>query len=75
MKTLISTNPGKNYQNIGEVRISTLKEIKNKVAKANSAKLMWKELGVRRRTEIIRPVLEEFTERRKEIIGSLFRST
>ncbi len=73
MKTLVSTNPGKNYQNIGEVRVSTLKEIKNKVARANSAKLMWKELGVRRRTELIRSVLEEFTERRKEIIGMIIK--
>ena len=38
MNKLISTNPAKDYQKIGEVVISSLSEIKEKVKLANQSK-------------------------------------
>ena len=46
MATLISTNPAKDYQKLGSVKVSTLSEIKKKVALANQAKKAWKELVI-----------------------------
>jgi len=66
MSKLISTNPAKNYEVIGEVDISTDKEIKEKVELANKAKLKWKELGVKKRIELLKPIYEEFKKRKDE---------
>ena len=49
MAKLISTNPSKAYEKIGEVEISSDVEIEAKVKQANSAKLSWKEFGVKKR--------------------------
>jgi len=67
MKKLISTNPAKNYKKIGTVNTSTAQEIKNKVKLANKAKEGWKELGVIKRTQIIKPLYTEFIKRKKQI--------
>ena len=48
---LISTNPARNYEIIGEVPISTKKEIISKVKKAKKAKLLWKETSLEGRIE------------------------
>ncbi|MBU3934542.1 aldehyde dehydrogenase family protein [Patescibacteria group bacterium] len=66
MKKLISTNPAKNYEVIGQVDISMDEEIKEKVELANKAKLAWKELGVKKRIEFLRPIHEEFKKRKGE---------
>lgn len=67
MKKLISTNPGKNYEVIGSVDVSTMAEIKQKVAAAKAAKTSWKELGVAKRISLLWPVYEAFLKRKKEI--------
>lgn len=67
MKKLISTNPAKNYQVIGSVQISPLSEIKQKVTEANKTKLAWKELGVKKRIQLLQPIYNEFVKRKKEI--------
>jgi succinate-semialdehyde dehydrogenase / glutarate-semialdehyde dehydrogenase len=67
MNKLISINPAKNYEVIGEVNVSTDEEIKEKVEMANQAKLAWKELGIKRRVELLRPLLEEFKKRKEEL--------
>ncbi|MFH0856710.1 MAG: aldehyde dehydrogenase family protein [bacterium] len=67
MSKLISTNPAKNYEVVGEVEISTDEEITEKVAAANRAKKEWKEMGVRKRIEMLVPIYEEFKERATEI--------
>lgn len=67
MKALISTNPAKNYEKIGEVSISTDAEIKEKVKCANEAKAMWKDIGVKERVRFLRPAYEQFSKRKKEI--------
>ena len=66
MKKLISTNPAKNYEVIGQIDISTDKEIKEKVELANEAKLAWKEFGIKKRIEFLKPIYEEFKKRKDE---------
>lgn len=65
---LISTNPAKDYEILGEVDISTDEEIKEKVDKANKAKLMWKELGITKRIEFVKKISKLFEEKQEEII-------
>ena len=67
MTKLVSTNPAKNYEVIGAVDISTKREIEVKVASAQKAKLKWKELGIVKRTQFLRPVFKEFMRRQKEL--------
>jgi len=64
---LISTNPAKNYEVIGEVTVSTEQEIKEKVVRAKKAKDVWKKLGIEKRIKILRPLFDEFQKRKKEI--------
>ena len=66
MAKLISTNPAKGYELIGEVEISNDSEIKEKVELAHKAKLGWKELGIKRRIEILRAIYKEFMKRKDE---------
>ncbi len=66
MGKLISTNPAKNFEVIGEVDISTDSEIKEKVDLANRAKLEWKEFGLKKRIELLKTILEEFRRRKEE---------
>lgn len=68
MKKLVSTNPAKGYEKLGEVDISSDVDIKEKVSLANEAKLNWKEIGVKKRAEIIKPIYEEFKSRKAEIV-------
>ena len=67
MGKLISTNPAKDYEIVGEVDASTNDEIEEKVALANKAKLRWKEIGVKKRIELLKPIYEEFKARQNEI--------
>jgi len=67
MATLISTNPAKNYEKVGEVTISTDQEIQDKVQEANNAKIAWKELGVKKRIELLKPICENFKNRKDKI--------
>ncbi|MBI2330116.1 aldehyde dehydrogenase [Candidatus Daviesbacteria bacterium] len=64
---LVSTNPADNYSIVGEVIISDKKEITQKVQQAHDIKTTWKELGVKKRIELLRPICEEFTKRQEEI--------
>ena len=65
MSKLISTNPAKDYKVIGSVKISTIQEIKQKIANAQKAKTEWRELGVEKRIELLRPIFQEFMKRKK----------
>ena len=67
MTKLISTNPASNYEIIGEVEISTDEEIAEKVADANKAKSVWKEMDVKQRIESLKPIYNEFKTRKDEI--------
>ncbi len=67
MAKLVSTNPAKNYQVLGSVYISSVKEIARKVAKARAARSRWKNLGVDKRIAMLRPLYDEFIKRKEEI--------
>lgn len=66
-KIIISTNPGKNYEVLGQVGVSSEKEITNKVKKARLALEGWKNLGINARVNWLRRVTEEIKKRKEEI--------
>lgn len=67
MKKIISTNPAKNYEVLGSVDVSPSKEINAKIMKARAATAMWKALGAKKRTELLRPLYAKFLKRKNEI--------
>lgn len=67
MNKLVSTNPADNYSFVGEVTISSGSEISEKVKKAQLAKTRWKELGVKKHVELLRPICGEFDKRQEEL--------
>jgi succinate-semialdehyde dehydrogenase/glutarate-semialdehyde dehydrogenase len=75
MNKLISTNPANNYSVVGEVVISGLVEISEKVQKAKDAKTAWKELGVKKRVGLLRPICEEFAKRGEELAQLITKET
>ncbi len=68
MDKLMSTNPARNFEVIGEVKISTNEEIETRIGLANKAKLGWKELGIKKRIELLKELYEEFKKRREEFV-------
>ncbi len=70
LQKIISLNPGKNYELIGEVAISTKSEIDTKIAQARAAQPAWAALGVKKRVEILEKLYHAF-EKRKNEIGEL----
>ena len=70
MKKLISTNPSKNYRPIDEVEISSLEEVRSKVAAAHRAKHSWRELGVEKRVALLKKAVDHF-EKEKERLAKL----
>jgi succinate-semialdehyde dehydrogenase/glutarate-semialdehyde dehydrogenase len=75
MTKLLSKNPGKNYEIIGEVDISTDEEISKKVANANEVKIAWKEMDIKKRIEFLQPIYEEFQARGDEIALLITKET
>lgn len=67
MNTLISTNPAKNYEPIGEVVISTEQEIVAKVAASNSAKAEWRNTLFQTRIDLVAKAYEIFQDRKEKI--------
>lgn len=67
MAKLISTNPARKYEVIGSVNISTLQEIKQKVTEAQKAKKLWKDMGVKKRIELLKPLYSDFLKKKKDI--------
>lgn len=72
---LTSTNPAKNYESVGSVQISTDAEIADKVAKAQAAKVVWKELGVSARIKLLEPIRDEFIARSEEFAELISKET
>ena len=67
MKKIVSTNPADNSF-LGEVSVTTEAELKNKINKAQAAKKIWKSLGVKKRVEILRPLISAFKNRESELV-------
>jgi len=64
---IISLNPSKNYEVIGEVYASTHDEINEKVAHARKAQPAWSRLTVGERITFLKKVSQGFTARRNDI--------
>lgn len=75
MNKLVSTNPADNYSVVGKVTISDLVEISEKVRKAKDVKTAWKELGVKKRVKLLRPICEEFAKRGEELAQLITKET
>ncbi len=72
---LTSTNPANNYEPVGSVSVSTDAEIASKVAKAQAARQVWKELGVAARIALLQPIRNEFLARADEFADLISRET
>lgn len=68
MTKLISTNPARGYEHLGEVDVSSDEEIQKKVDQAHKVKQYWKELGVKKRAELLYAIYHEFKRRRDEMV-------
>lgn len=66
MPKLFSISPS-NYKLLGNVDISSEKEIVEKVEKANTAKKSWKELGIEGRIKSLRKVIDKFVKKKEEL--------
>ncbi len=66
-KYLESINPA-NLQVLGKIKYSSQDEIINKVEAAHRAKKAWKELGIKKRIAILRPLIDAFKARVDDII-------
>ncbi len=66
-KKIISTNPGRNFKVLGEVLVSSEKEIREKVAKAQAAKEAWKNIGVFDRVKLLKRVYDALYAKRDKI--------
>ncbi len=75
MTNIISTNPSKNYRILGEVKISSDKEIQDKIRAANRAKKPWKEMGLKNRITLLGTVCEEFKKKSSEIAKLITNET
>ena len=64
---LISRNPSKDFEKLGEVEVSSGNEIKGKVELAQRAKLAWKDIGVQKRIQLLKSAYSEFEKRKEEL--------
>lgn len=63
---ITSVNPS-NHQAVGQTETSTAAEIAQKVKEAHEAKAAWKAIGVQRRVELLRPLIDAFKTYGEEI--------
>lgn len=75
MTKLISTNPAKNYEKIGSVNITTLREIKENISLAKKVKTEWKELGVEKRAVFVWKIYNKLIDRKEELINLIVKET
>ena len=67
MKTIISTNPGKGYEKLGEVTASTEEEIISAVKLANKATLTWSKLSLEERKSHLLRLYKAFENQSEKI--------
>lgn len=68
---LISKNPSKNYEVLGEVEETTEKEILEKISKAKQVQKEWEDIGLSKRIEIIKEIHSGFEKRLDDIVTSI----
>jgi len=71
--TIVSTNPGRNYEVVGEVRVSSAADIAVAVHQARAAQPAWQALGVAGRVKALEPVASLFEQHRQEIAEIIAR--
>lgn len=64
---IISTNPANGYSRVGSVPITNSEEVSRVVSGAAAAKTRWKEIGLEKRIELLRPICDELEQRKEEI--------
>ncbi len=74
-KTLISTNPSRNFEVLGEVKISTEEEIQESVAKARKALPMWWDMNLSDRCKAIDSFVKISKKRAEEIAQLIAKET
>lgn len=70
---IVSLNPAKTYEPIGEVAISSRAELYDKVRHARSAYPAWSSLAVKERTAILEPLYQAFVKHRHHIATMIAR--
>lgn len=59
---ITSTNPSRNYEEIGSVELSTAEDVQAKITQAYKAKSSWRELGIPGRTKLLQKVASEIEQ-------------
>lgn len=71
MESLVSVNPGRNFQKNGVINITNDGEIRQKVQEANKVKEAWGWLGVRERVDLLRRVFDLLKQRADDIAATI----
>lgn len=64
---IISTNPSKGYETVGQVNASTPEDVIEMVSLARSSAKIWKELGLAQRIEFVRKLRDVFASKQGEL--------
>jgi acyl-CoA reductase-like NAD-dependent aldehyde dehydrogenase len=64
---LVSTNPARNYEILGEVPISTPSEVADAATRARRAQPQWQELGLTGRRKILEKLVKVFKDKRQAL--------
>ena len=75
MKKIISTNPAKNYEIVWEVEVTPNEEILSKIEQAHEAKKSRKDLWITQRIEMLKPICQEFKNRKVDIARLITQET
>ncbi len=67
MKNLISRNPSRNYEKIGEVKISSKKDVTNKINQAREISESWKSDGLEVRVGYMRKLFDCFSGNKEDL--------
>lgn len=68
---LVSTNPSRNYEVLGEVEISIKKDIKNAVQRSRNAQPEWASLSQKERNKAVESLVEIFGKHTDEIASTM----
>lgn len=64
---ITSTNPSRNYEEIGSVETSTAEDVQVKITQAHKAKSSWRELGIFGRTKLLQKVASEIVQSKEPL--------
>lgn len=67
LQKIISLSPGNNYEQIGEIEISSHAQMQTYIAEAKRVQLQWAALGIAGRKKILENIYQEFIAQRQAI--------